>query len=91
MIDRLEELAMTLHEEDVFDRLATPWRELPESIQARYRRLASAALSAITPMIREQCAKVADDAPNGAYREQKGQCHEAIAAAIRSMKEQEPR
>lgn len=57
------------------------WIPLPDKERTR------AALEAAAPMIREQCAVVAESAPNGAYREQKGQCHEAIAAAIRAMTE----
>lgn len=54
-------------------------------------------ISAIAPLIsraayergqrdmREKAAKVADAAPSGAYRSRAGQCHEAIAAAIRAL------
>lgn len=49
---------------------------------------AGALAEALMPFIvsiAEEAARIADNAPVGAYRTHAGQCHESIASAIRSL------
>jgi hypothetical protein len=57
--------------------------ELPVAVQHRYQEKATAALAVARPVIREECAKVAEETV--AYSSGQAVIRQNIAAAIRAM------